>query len=114
MPKGIISRFIVIMHQYIDQQQYVWKTGVILNKDNTKAEVIEDYGKREIRIRVVGTDKRGLMTIVTHELDKINNSYNRLKYQKLIPCNCETCNNSQNPFPYEFKKLLERSANKKN
>ncbi|MGK7893497.1 MAG: COR domain-containing protein [Xenococcus sp. (in: cyanobacteria)] len=112
MPKGIITRFIVIMHQYIDQQKYVWKTGVILNKDNTKAEVIEYYGKREIRIRVVGQNKRNFLTIVTHEIDKINESYNRLKYQKLIPCNCETCKNSQNPYAYKFKKLLERIANK--
>ncbi|MDJ0899368.1 MAG: COR domain-containing protein [Xenococcus sp. MO_188.B8] len=113
MPKGIITRFIVVMHQYIDQQEYVWKSGVIIKKDNTKAEVIEDYGKREIRIRVVGTDKKSLMTIVTHEIDKINDSYNRLKYQKLIPCNCETCKNSQNPYTYGFNKLLERAANNK-
>ncbi|WP_287255931.1 COR domain-containing protein, partial [Moorena sp. SIO4E2] len=32
MPKGIITRLIVVMHQYIDQQQYVWKSGVILTK----------------------------------------------------------------------------------
>ncbi|MGK7896420.1 MAG: COR domain-containing protein, partial [Xenococcus sp. (in: cyanobacteria)] len=113
MPKGIITRFIVIMHQYIEQQKYVWKTGVILNKDNTKAEVIEYYGKREIRIRVVGNNKRNFMTIVTHEIDKINDSYNRLNYQKLIPCNCETCKNSQNPYAYEFNELLERINKRK-
>ena len=111
MPKGIISCFIVVMYKYIDQQNVVWKTGVILNKENTKAEVIEDYGNRTIRIRVAGTDKRGLMTIVTHELDKINNSYDKLNYQKLIPCNCEVCKNSQNPHAYKFNKLLERIAN---
>ena len=113
MPKGIISRFIVVMHQYIERQKYVWKSGVILNKDNTKAEVIEDYGKREIKIRVVGDNQRNFLTIVTHELDKINNSYKRLKYQKLIPCNCEECKNSQNPYAYEFNKLLERLNNNK-
>ena len=50
--------------QYIDQQKYVWKTGILLNKDNTKAEVIEDYGKREIRIRVVGNKKRDFLDIL--------------------------------------------------
>ena len=107
MPKGIISRFIVVMHEYIDQQKYVWKSGVILKKDNTntKAEVIENYGKREIRIRVIGENKRNYMTIVTHELDKINDSYKRLKYQKLIPCNCEDCKYSQKPYFYSFKEL---------
>ncbi len=113
MPKGIISRFIVVMHQYIEQQKYVWKSGVILYKDNTKAEVIEDYGKREIRIRVAGKLTRKLMTEVTYELDKINDSFHELNYQKLIPCNCEACKNSQNPYTYQFKELIERLAHKK-
>ncbi|NEP34707.1 COR domain-containing protein, partial [Moorena sp. SIO3B2] len=107
MPKGIITRLIVVMHQYIDQQQYVWKSGVILTKDNTKAEVIEYYGKREIKIRVTGRDKRGLLTIVAHELDKINHSYKRLKCSKLIPCNCHKCKDSQSPHSYPFETLLK-------
>ncbi len=40
MPKGIITQFIVAMHKHIWQQEYVWKSGVILEKDQTKAEVI--------------------------------------------------------------------------
>ncbi|WP_293063574.1 MULTISPECIES: COR domain-containing protein [unclassified Moorena] len=105
MPKGIITRLIVVMHQYIDQQQYVWKTGVILTKDNTKAEVIEYYGKREIKIRVAGIDKRGLLSIVAYELDRIHDSYKRLKYSKLIPCNCPKCKDSQSPHSYPFETL---------
>ncbi|NES87329.1 MAG: GTPase, partial [Moorea sp. SIO2B7] len=107
MPKGIITRLIVVMHQYIDQQQYVWKSGVILTKDNTKAEVVEYYGKREIKIRVAGRDKRGLLSIVAYELDKINDSYQRLKYSQFIPCNCPTCKDSQSPYSYRFETLLK-------
>ena len=88
MPKGIITQFIVVMHKDIEQQKYVWKSGVLLNKDQTKAEVIKNYDKREIKIRVFGQNKRDLMTIVTHEIDKIHNVYKRLKCSKLIPCNC--------------------------
>ena len=113
MPKGIMTQFIVAMHQYIYQQKYVWRSGVLLNKDNTLAEVIEDYPKREITICVAGINKRGLLTIVTHELDKINNSYSRLKYQKLIPCNCPTCIDNQNPYGYDFNNLLERISSQK-
>ncbi|NEO79069.1 COR domain-containing protein [Moorena sp. SIO4G3] len=107
MPKGIITRLIVVMHHYIDQQQYVWKSGVILTKDNTKAEVVEYYGKREIKIRVAGRDKRGLLSIVAYELDKINASYQRLKYSQLIPCNCPKCKDSQSPHSYPFETLLK-------
>ena len=112
MPKGIVTRFIVIMHQYIENQEYVWKSGVILREENTRAEVIENYGKREIKIRVVGNNKRNFLTIVAHEIDKINKSYQRLKYQKLIPCNCETCKNSQDPHSYSFDILLQFIADK--
>ncbi|NEP23180.1 COR domain-containing protein [Moorena sp. SIO3I6] len=114
MPKGIITRFIVVIHKWIYQEQYVWRSGVILNKDNTKAEVIEDYEQREIKIRVTGRHKRDLLTTVTYELDQIHDSYNRLRCTKLIPCNCSTCKNSQNPYFYEFDKLKERIAYRKN
>ena len=114
MPKGIITRFIVAMHQYIDQQKYVWKSGVILSNESAKAEVIEYYGKREIRVRVTGNNKKKLMTIVAYELDKISDSYNkRLNYHKLIPCNCKQCSVSQTPYFYELNKLEERIRNQK-
>ncbi|MDY7009065.1 MAG: COR domain-containing protein, partial [Cyanobacteriota bacterium] len=112
MPKGIITQFIVAMHEDIENQKYVWKSGVILKKNQTRAEVIEYYSKREIKIRISGQQKRDLMTIVTHELDKIHSSYNnRLKYNKLIPCNCAACKNSQNPHFYKFDKLNEWKSN---
>ncbi len=108
MPKGILSRFIVALHKHIHEQQTVWKSGVLLDKDQTQAEVIEYYGKREIKIRIQGKNKRDLMTIVTHELDKIHASYHRLKYQKLIPCNCSRCHDSQDPYFYSFESLKRR------
>ncbi|GFZ95281.1 COR domain-containing protein [Okeania sp. KiyG1] len=114
MPKGIITQFIVAMHKNIEKQKYVWKSGVILKKNQTRAEVIEYYSKREIKIRISGQQKRDLITIVTHELDKIHSSYNnRLKYNQLIPCNCRTCKNTQNPHFYKFEKLKERLNNGK-
>jgi hypothetical protein len=105
MPKGIVTRFIVAMHQFIADQRCVWRSGVILEKDQTRAEVIEYYGRREIRIRIAGKHKKELMTIVMHELDRIHDSYNRLRYKKMIPCNCAKCKNSQEPYFYPFETL---------
>lgn len=105
MPKGILAQFIVVMHALIHDQRYVWKSGVLLQKDDTKAEVIEHYGKREIRIRITGKYKRDLVTIVTYELDRINDSYKSLKIDRLIPCNCEVCNGRQDPYFYPFEVL---------
>jgi hypothetical protein len=112
MPKGILTRFIVEMHHCIDEPK-VWRSGVILKRDNTLAEVIETYHRREIKIRLSGTNKRGLLEIITHKLDEIHQSYERLRVKKMIPCNCAVCKNSQEPHFYDFEKLRQRIANNK-
>ena len=108
MPKGIITRFIVIMHKWINEQKDVWRSGVILSNENTKAEIIEYYPTRKITIRVSGHDKKYLMSIVMHELDKIHESYYGLKYDKWVPCNCSQCAGSPEPHFYKHKNLLRR------
>lgn len=105
MPKGILTQFIVAMHKLIAKQDFVWKSGVVLEKDQTKAVVLEDYKKREVRIRVAGKNKRELLTIVSYELDNIHATYRRLKYTKLIPCNCELCKVRQDPYFYSLEVL---------
>ncbi|WP_427158351.1 leucine-rich repeat domain-containing protein [Aliinostoc sp. HNIBRCY26] len=108
MPKGMITRFIVETHPWIEWQKHVWKTGVVLHKDQTRAEVIENYNQREIKIRVAGNRKKELMAVVTHELEKIHKSYETLKYQTLVPCNCEMCINLPIPHFYSLESLRKR------
>ena len=104
MPKGIISRFIVEMHRYIDEPK-VWRSGVILTKDNTRAEVIETYNNREIKIKLEGSNKRGLLELIIAKLDEIHDSYHRLKVDKLIPCNCDNCKKTQIPYFHKLDNL---------
>jgi len=107
MPKGILTRFIVEIHSWIEHPTLVWKTGMVLSKDGARAEVVELYRhhKGEIRIRVEGNRKRDLLTTIRHELDKIHVSYERMKYKTLVPCNCSTCKDSSNPFFFDLKRL---------
>jgi internalin A len=120
MPKGILTRFIVEMHGWIEEQSHVWKSGVILVKEGARAEVIERYlyHKGEIRIRVSGKWQRNLLTTIRDGFSKIHNSYNsvddrsnrvqRLKYSTLVPCNClTTCKNSQDPYFYPLERLYK-------
>lgn len=87
---------------------------MVLSKDGARAEIIElyRYHKGEIRIRVTGSRKRDLLTAVRHELDKIHNSYERLKYNTLVPCNCSTCKNSRTPHSYQLQVLHRFLDNK--
>jgi hypothetical protein len=113
MPKGMLTRFIVEMHKFIEAQALVWKSGVVLTNGAARAEVIELYHKGEIQIRVSGIRQRDLLAVISHEIDKINDAYDRIRVKKLIPCNCQTCDGSQDPHFYELDKLHERLTNGK-
>ena len=104
MPRGILTRFIVEMHKYINEPS-VWLTGVLLKRDDTWAEVIETYDRREIKIRLSGKNKRDFLAVITHQLDEIHNSFKQLKVKKFIPCNCDVCKDSQTPHFYKFDQL---------
>jgi Leucine-rich repeat (LRR) protein len=108
LPKGIITRFIVEMHPWIEEQKQVWRNGVIINKNQTRAEIIQNYHQKEIKIRVAGNRKKELLTIITHELEKIHSSFERLRYEILVPCNCKKCIGSQTPHTYQLESLRKR------
>ena len=110
MPRGILTRFIVEMHHFIDEPN-VWKSGVLLKRDHTSAEIIETYDRREIKIRLSGSNKRGFLEVITDQLDEIHNTFNQLRVKKLIPCNCDVCKDSQTPHFFDLNKLRERLVN---
>ncbi|MEM6253747.1 MAG: COR domain-containing protein, partial [Cyanobacteria bacterium P01_D01_bin.156] len=105
MPKGILTRLIVELHEFIEKQILVWKTGVVFTNGTAHAEVTEHYPKGEIHIRVSGTDQKRWLSAITHELEKIHRSYDQLRYKTLIPCNCSTCKDSQTPYDYPYQRL---------
>ena len=92
----------------------MWKHGVILTDGTTRAEIIEEdrYHKAQITIRVTGTDKRGLLSYVAREIEKLSNTYDRIEYKTLIPCNCRICKHSETPHTYTWENLQRRLANR--
>jgi GTPase SAR1 family protein len=108
MPKGIISQFIVQMSRYIQNHNYVWRRGFVIERDGATAEVIEDYHGRNMTIRVTGKDRRDFMTIITEELDQVNAQYKKITVEKLIPCNCSECETESIPHFFRYKDLKRR------
>ena len=107
MPKGMLSQLIVVLHKDIAEcQKLVWRSGVVLERHNTRAEIIEHYSAREIRIRVVGQHRRDLLTEIMYELNKIHSSYHNLQYEVLLPCSCEE------PHLFNFETLKEFAADR--
>jgi hypothetical protein len=110
MPKGILNRFIVEMHRFI-LELFVWRTGVLLQREETRAKIVETYDQREIIIKLSGANKRGFLEVITDQFDRIHESYNRLKVDKLIPCNCSECKDSQQSYSHvleDVKKALSK------
>lgn len=105
MPKGLITRLIVELHEYVEKQEVVWQTGAVFTNGLARAEVIEDYHRSEIRIRVSGREQKSWLSVITHELEKIHISYDSLRYKILIPCNCNICQDSQTPHEYLYERL---------
>ena len=105
MPKGLFTRLIVAQNRLIADQSLVWQSGVVLQRDETRAEVIQDYFQRRISVRVSGPETRGLFAIVDNELERIHASFPNLKYDKLVPCNCSVCRNRPEPYAYSLADL---------
>jgi hypothetical protein len=105
MPRGIVSRAIVKLHNRIEDQSLVWQSGVILSDNFARAEMISRPEVREIHIRISGTNKRDLLMEIVRALEDLHQSFPKLDYQKLIPCNCDTCQNSAAPHFFELDKL---------
>jgi internalin A len=111
MPKGILTRFIVEMHQDIEnvsepELALVWRSGVVITDKAARAQITEHYQQREISIRVYGNRPRDLLTIINRKFQEIHDSFDdRLVYETLIPCNCPTCKTSQQPFTFPLNRL---------
>lgn len=114
MPRGILSRAIVTLHNRIENQRLVWRFGVILNDGYARAELLELRGEREIRIRVSGGNKRDLLMEIVRALEELHSGFSaKLNYEKLIPCTCETCTSLETPHFFRLEKLLEKLSHGK-
>lgn len=111
LPKGILTRFIVAMHRLIADEKLVWKTGLVLERDGTRAEIIEDYSQRRIRVRVSGPAPQGLLAIVDDQLEKLHSAFPRLQYDRYLPCPCAECQGKAEPYGFALEKL-EKMARK--
>jgi hypothetical protein len=91
MPKGIVRRLIVALHDLIPTNMPVWRNGVVLEVEASKAEVVEEYRRRRLRIRITAGDSRIILGLIDHALGVIHKSYESLKLEKYRPCVCQTC-----------------------
>jgi internalin A len=110
MPKGILSRLIVKMHQDIYNDKY-WRYGVLLKYDNTEALVRERYFENKITISLTGDNRKEFLAIIRKHILHINKDFKRLKYEEMIQCICNECKNSESAHFHSYD-LLRRCEQK--
>ena len=108
MPKGIFWKFVVEMYRYIPNHGWVWRNGVILEREGTQVEIIENLFERRIYIRFVGSRINEFRAIITDKLDAISQTFHNLRYEKMIPCNCSLCKDSDKPHYFKYSVLKNR------
>ena len=61
-------------------------------------------------MRARGPERQALLSVIAADLDALNESFQGLrdKVDKRIPCNCEQCRASSDPYFFEQKALLRR------
>ena len=114
MPKGIVSRLIVRLNDWIaddNRHGLVWKSGVILEKSGCRALIREDKSKEGLNIIDISVhgaeyNRKELLSYIRSTIEEIHQRTSRqIEAEPLVPCNCEVCVESDEPMMYELSRL---------
>ena len=129
MPKGLIGRLIVRLHEQIsteNEKKVLWVKGVKLTQEKREGQIEaealikqaeeEGTGGDIIEISISGTkteDRKFLLKTIRQEFDKLHkDSFVNLKHTELVPCCCDQCIGSQEPYFYllhDLERLQEEN-----
>lgn len=110
MPAGLITRLIVKLHTMIEGDTF-WRGGVVVEREGSRASIIEDNPGRQIRIDIQGDEtNRDLLAIIREAFTEIYATFHRrIQYEELIPCVCDQCTeqvvDGQEPHYFNWEHL---------
>jgi GTPase SAR1 family protein len=117
MPRGIISRLIVRLNSYIENN-LVWKDGVVLQDQNTgcRAEITQNEIDRIIDICITGDDinhRKDMLAKIGNEIDYIHRTaFPGIHCSQMVACNCSQCGRAGVPDYFALQTLQEFVAKK--
>ena len=129
LPKGLIGRLIVNLYEQISTEhgkKVLWMKGLKLTQVNRKGKVEAEALIEQKQDKLTGGDiivieligekvdnRKFLLNTIRSEFDKLHeDSFVNLNYTELVPCCCEECIGSQDPYFYllnDLERLLEKS-----
>ena len=108
LPSSVITRFIVRMNHHI-LENWVWRSGVLLEIGENRALVRADEEDRKIRIAIDGPEhtRRDTLAAIRYQLDEIHASIKGLNPQKRVPIPGAP---QAEPLEYEYLLMLEQEG----
>lgn len=123
MPKGLIGRLIVRLHEDIENRQgrkVVWENGAVVEKKNEHCRALVQFlddreqGRKIIKIEVQGKtadERKNVLRDIRLELEGIHHrSFPALKVFRKIPCNCPQCKQSLKLFEHDLEQLEDNKT----
>ena len=107
MPAGLITRFIVKVHDLIEGDNF-WKNGVVIKRNEARAVIAEDQTDRRIKVRIGGPYYRQeLLAIIQLRFSEVFKDFRNLDYNELTPCICKECTLGNDKHYYSWQTLLK-------
>jgi internalin A len=116
LPKGLISRLICRMNRFVRQPDRSWRSGAFFEHGQSEllARLASPLGQ-EIELRARGPERKALLSVISSDLDALNDSFEGLrdKVRKLVPCICSKCRLSITSERYDEGRLQKRKQDGK-
>ncbi|MEL6534416.1 MAG: leucine-rich repeat protein [Bacteroidota bacterium] len=114
MPKGIITRLIVRLHDWIveetEGQPWIWRSGAVFEDKGAHALIEEEErneeGQSVIDLTVSGDlhERKYLLNKIIGEVHRIHKKwFARIKIKEMIPCHCGECQEATTPHFFDFR-----------
>jgi internalin A len=110
IPRGLISRLMIRLRQFVRHPELAWRTGVSFEHDQNSVLVEIRPSGNEIELRARGPEPKSLLLTVASDLHALNDSFQGLddRVDRLIACSCAHCAHSASPAFYPERALRRR------
>jgi len=79
----------------------------VLKNGDSLAEIVENFDKRVLKIRIAGKDRLENLAIIRHEVRNLHITFENLVVKEMVPCICEECKKRQVPNFFEYRILKQ-------
>jgi len=115
LPKAILPKFMVRRHQEINNG-LMWRSGLVMSDKTFGAMALIrlDEEEKEIAVSIAGDEQKGYLASIRSTFNNINDLYEGLEFEELVPCYCKTCVRSPKPFYFKYsllRRLKDKSEN---